>query len=698
MNIFSKISILEVDPQGMIIYCSQSSHFESKVGRSFFDLISNKDNSQVKKSLFKIINENSKIETFQARISIEGKETWVELTLTPEVKNNILEKIKIIVYDINKLKEEITAQENLIDSFCDLGEKINTVVFKINLETEKFLFINNKIYDFIGISSDDLRKDSKLFFNKIDPTLKIKSKLDDCSINKNRHFDFFEFNSKTFKIIMSPDNFYSDHSVVSGVLVDVTEQEKIKSELIKAKNSTELLSKQRFNLLAKSSHEIRTPLNGILGATEILLSENMDQSSKRWVRIIEDSSKSLLNIINDILDFSKIDSNKLELNKIDFNFNNLINESLNVFSGICSKKQIKIIVDSNLSNNYIGDANRIKQIILNFLSNAIKFSNKDIILNIKEISNNQIYISVKDFGRGISISDQTKLFEFFSQIGINEGSGLGLSICKSLASLMNGEIGVISDIDQGSEFWVKIPLEKSANQYSEAIKEQTHVEKICNSCQNQILLAEDNETNRAIITQMFKTLGFNIDLAFDGEQALAKANSKKYDLIFMDCEMPKMDGLKATKEIRKNLINKHTPVIALTAHAFDDYKEKCFFSGMNGFLSKPMNTQSLGTVIKKYLKLDLNNPEYDETQEFDILFKKNLYRDVQEIISSLRAGDFETLRVKSHSQKSASNWLHYTKLSGLFKKLEDLAKESNASESQLVLKEIFKIMDKDLYE
>ena len=378
-----------------------------------------------------------------------------------------------------------------------------------------------------------------------------------------------------------------------------TKELEIKSK--EAENSAKVKAK----FLANMSHEIRTPLNSILGFTSLLQEEELTASAKNYVNIIEKSSKSLLGIINDILDFSKIEEGKLTIEKIPFNLDDEIENIAQMFYAKADEKNITFKVTKHNTNIYIKtDPIRLKQVVLNLLSNAFKFTpeNKTIELCVK-FENNKIYIRVKDEGIGIPPEKIEHIFEEFSQADTSTtrkygGTGLGLSISSSLVKLLGGELKVKSEVNKGSEFYFSIPAIKTTPPKKEE-------KQVSNQQFNYyVLLVEDNKANQMFMSVILKKLGIKFDIANDGIEAveMCKKNHDKYDLILMDENMPNMTGRVATKEIREfekenNL--KEIYIVALTANALTGDKDKFLEAGMNDYLSKPLNVEKLIAIFRK---------------------------------------------------------------------------------------------------
>ncbi len=371
----------------------------------------------------------------------------------------------------------------------------------------------------------------------------------------------------------------------------------------------------KSEFLANMSHEIRTPLNVIMGFVGLLSEEERDEKKIDYLNTIQDSGKLLLNLINDILDFSKINSGKLDINREIFIISELLESIISFYKPIISKKNLtfKTIIDSNLPKHLNSDFLRIKQIITNLLNNAVKFTPRggEISFEIKLGKNRDfVEFSINDAGIGIDPKNHKKVFELFSQAEKTTtkefgGTGLGLNISAKLVELLNGEIGVQSELGKGSRFYFTIPLTGEKVIENKIIHHNKEQEKANNIVFNHhILLVEDNKTNQKFMSIILKKLGLTFDIADDGLKAIKTFKANKYDAVLMDENMPNMSGAQATEEIRKiekeNDL-KHTPIIALTANAIKGDRERFLSIGMDEYLTKPVNKKRLSGVLEKFL-------------------------------------------------------------------------------------------------
>jgi PAS domain S-box-containing protein len=371
-------------------------------------------------------------------------------------------------------------------------------------------------------------------------------------------------------------------------------------------------AKAKGDFLANMSHEIRTPLNAIVGFIEILKEEVAEEKLLDYVHTIDRSSQTLLQIIEDILDFSKIESGKLAIEKIFFNPYEEFKVITELFAGKCQQKniQLHVHIDTSLPINIKSDALRLKQVISNLISNAVKFtdSEKNIFVRI-EFNESRLLVSVKDEGKGIAEDKLEHIFEEFSQEDASTtrkygGTGLGLAISSRLVQLLGGQLEVSSELQKGSIFYFSIPLsEKEISDTELQVPEHSydtlpHIDGV------KILLVEDNRANQMLMKVIFKKHKLNFDIANDGLEAIELFKQHKYDAILMDENMPNMSGTEATKaiiQIEKEEDYIHTPIIALTANAIKGDRERFLQEGMDDYLSKPINQKQLVEKLHRWI-------------------------------------------------------------------------------------------------
>lgn len=381
-------------------------------------------------------------------------------------------------------------------------------------------------------------------------------------------------------------------------------------EMTAARKRAQVASKAKSEFLALMSHEIRTPLNGMIGSLNLMDQKKLSSEDAEHLDTVRKSSSLLTTIINDILDFSKIEAGQFSLNSHVVDIEALIKDVELFYKPIMEDKGLQLNVEIiNLKQRYlIGDDIRIKQILNNYLNNALKFTSRgSVSLKIEQNPDQSIKLSVSDTGIGINNEDLGKLFSDFSQVntGANRsfgGTGLGLAISKRMAALMGGAVGVESQFGKGSSFWATLKLETSSleayNDQNQTLKSM-HEENL-DGLSTDILLVEDNKINQIVARKLLEKQGCKVTLANNGIEALDLVQTDEFDLVLMDCQMPIMDGFEATRKIRQS--GNDIPIIALTANAQNSDRDACLEAGMNDFLSKPFDPPALFEMIRRYEK------------------------------------------------------------------------------------------------
>jgi PAS domain S-box-containing protein len=393
-------------------------------------------------------------------------------------------------------------------------------------------------------------------------------------------------------------------------LRDISQRKNYETTLIEAKNQAEETSRFKSRFFANMSHEIRTPLNAIIGFTNLLLDQDINEEQKEYLGLIQTSGKNLMTILNDVLEISKIEEGKLQLNPKAEDFKSTIREILSPYQAIAGEKDLsfEIEFEKNFPKTISVDYYRLSQVLVNLISNATKFTQKGgirVYFQYSFNSSNEISIrtTVSDSGKGIDSENLNKIFESFQQEDGSiarqfGGTGLGLSISKEIASVMGGTLTAESPStyfkDEGSDFIVEVNASIEIKRAAPLLEDKKPLKQ---SIELNALLVEDNPVNQKLLSTVLERMGLQISTANNGLEALEILNSKKFDIIFMDIQMPEMDGYTATEEIRKRQIN--TPIIAISANVYAEDIKKSLDSGMQAHVGKPFNTEELHTIITK---------------------------------------------------------------------------------------------------
>lgn len=511
-------------------------------------------------------------------------------------------------------------------------------------------------------------------------------------------------------------------SMIIGYNTNITDRVRAEQELVEAKKLTEEASKAKEIFLANMSHEIRTPMNGILGLANLLDKTPLTQQQQKLVKLINDSSSNLLVVVNDILNIEKIASGKLELEQVPFHLNEKIAVTVESFQYKAVEKGITLefLNQNNIDEVVIGDPYRLSQILNNLIGNAIKFTEKgSVIVQMhpieKEADNYNINISVKDSGIGIAPEKLEEIFSPFKQAASAitrkfGGTGLGLSICKNLVELQGGKIQVKSIPDEGSTFSFIIPYKVGAISMLQSEKVTTDFSILKGK---HILLAEDLELNQFIVESLLNEKGCIVVSVGDGRLAIKKIEEINFDLILMDISMPVMDGLEATRIIRKNPNPKKStiPIIALTANALKGDEANFIEAGMNGYISKPFKESALlntimgalqGSDFIKEVKPNITDSKLKHLNESEIvgtkmydeklvsemgkgkvdfifkmvqLFLKTMPDDIEQLIQHTQKRDWPSVGKTAHKMKSAIDGMGISELKKKIREVETNAKQ-----------------------
>jgi PAS domain S-box-containing protein len=509
---------------------------------------------------------------------------------------------------------------------------------------------------------------------------------------------------------------------------DVSERRRAEA-MRSAKEAAERTARAKAQFLANMSHEIRTPMAGVVGLTDLLLGTGLDDQQAEYARLIQSSGVSLLRVIDDILDFSKIDAGTLTFEAAPFDLPAMLHEVVDLLrlGAVSNGTELDLRIAEGVPGWVLGDPGRLRQVVMNLVGNAVKFTEGGAVTVEAELfPDDQIHIRVRDTGIGIPVEAQGRLFELFSQADDSTsrrfgGTGLGLAISKRIVEGMGGEIGFESAPGEGSTFWVKLRLERSAQPAAAEAPAGRPVRS------RRILTAEDNAINQLVITEQLKALGYEVTAVGNGLEALEALQAGEYDLVLMDCQMPHLDGYEATLRIRQLPgAMRDIPIVALTAHAIREDLDKCLAVGMNDTITKPFTAEVLRRKLERWLgsdpegmketaeeagdeprrpveadgageALDLRHlerlREIGRESDPDLMariveqFRTNPYLD--EIRTALDRGDWVFLKARAHGLKGTSSLLGAIRLPRLCAQLEFLCLDATREEclKQLALVE-----------
>lgn len=602
------------------------------IGKNIFEVLP-KEAAAISFSALKEANEKGYSRGKQYSLELNNEKFWFELSLAPMKEDERKEKHFIVI------SSDITEQKIVNEAMLINKERYRGVLD--NLEagivvhdaSGAIIMCNSKSAELLGYSMEELMSGNQ-------ETLKWNLLNEDYSEMQVEDYPISQiFNSKkaikNFPVgIIRPINqsivwflvngfpMLDDNGEILEVVtsfMDVTKQKMMNYEIQKAKELAETASKSKTDFLANMSHEIRTPLNGIIGFTSLLMESNLEESQKEYMLTINESATTLMDIVNDILDFSKIEAGKLELKIEETDLLALTNQVVSLFKYQANQKQIDLVlvIDANVPQFLFTDSLRLKQIIINLIGNAVKFTQKgQIQLEIKTILPLEehfanLYFSVRDTGIGIQPKNLGKIFHSFEQEDNSTsrqfgGTGLGLAISNRLLALMNSSLELESTYGAGSNFYFNIRFKKSEvqNQHLEQTNEKLIMKNIIGI--KKILIVEDNSINMLLTKTLVKKIipESIIFEAFDGDEAIEQYKNRQPDIILMDIQMPNKNGFEATYEIRKIEKNVPIPIIALTAGIFVEEKEQCLKSGMDDYITKPIIISDLEKIMVKWLVND----------------------------------------------------------------------------------------------
>ncbi|MGB0404297.1 MAG: PAS domain S-box protein [Salibacteraceae bacterium] len=644
-------------------------------------------------------------------------------------ENGRFEGISAVARDITKQKESLKAIQRSEEKYRNIISNMNLGLLEVDMD-EHILQTNQSFCEMIGYSEDEL-------LGKVASEIILKGEnrnfmAEKNASRKNGISDAYEMKVKDKSgnlkwWLISGGPLFNDKGEQTGSLgihLDITDQKKLEVELKEAKNQAELSSRAKEIFLANMSHEIRTPMNGILGMARQLEKSELNKDQKFYLKTITSAADHLMVILNDILDLSKIESGHLEIENTNFSILEVIDRTKNILFAKAEEKGLAFFtkLDPAISASCFGDPTRLNQILINLTGNAVKFTSEgsvSIHCNVLHSNekNQRVEFSIQDTGIGMSNDYIEKIYDKFSQEDKSiarkfGGTGLGMSISKQLVELMGGKLKIESKKNQGTNITFALNFGIANNELKEESKiYQFDPGEIHERVKGKkILLAEDNEMNQLVVSTSLDYIGLNYDIANNGLEAIEAMKKNEYDLILMDINMPKMDGIDATKNIRES-INTEIPIIALTANAMEGANKKYLSAGMSDYLAKPFaeeelfemlckwiggnsktETTKLGTEmttnqlynLEKLQKISRGNQAFID--KMLNLFITRIPEALNEINQAYQASDLETVYKTAHRIKPTLNDLDITRSKDQIIQIEKLAQANKDSEelSQLI--------------
>lgn len=663
-----------------------------------------------------------------------GNYVWRDVFMNPIYHTEgHIEEVSVIANDITEKKK---AELGLVESeekFRDIFESFQDIYFRCDLKGQ-LLMVSPSMEELVNQKTKKILQNNILRYLRSEGNLKqILEKLYEEKSVRNFEATLKSKNTNGLKFLCNVRliNRMGKPVAIEGVARDITQIKEAQEEQIKAKEMAEKSLEVKERFLANMSHEIRTPMNGIVGMIDLMGSTELNSEQFGYVKTIKKSSETLMDILNDILDLSKIEAGKMELKERPVKTIAIFEKLYDLYSqqAYSNNTCLYYHLNKNLPDVVLIDETRLLQVLSNLTSNAIKFSEGkgtiNISLRLQETADKRYRFKaqIKDEGIGIAKDDMLSLFQNFNQLDNSStknysGTGLGLAISKELVKSMGGEIGVASTPGLGSTFWFTFEAGIATSEDQNKISDPAH-EKITKQFVDSspsILIVDDNNVNRTVAAQILIKSGCHVDLATGGVEAIEKVKQNQYDLIFMDIQMPEMDGVKATAIIKSLDIDPLPPIVAMTAYSMEEDRSKFLSQGLDDYMAKPLKASVLINKVKEYISFEpvVVEPDVFAEEPKELIINQNTLNQLfkyggHELISSvladfekeageqisncfgfLEADNIEEIRKELHTLKGSSGTLGIERLTKHTTNLEAQLKKSNTKQLK---KQLLKIQN-----
>ncbi|NDK55244.1 PAS domain S-box protein [Pontibacter fetidus] len=625
-------------------------------------------------------------------VHLQDPETWREVFLNPiYLEDGTFDEVSAIALDITDKKKSQLALAQNEEKFRNIFESFQDIYYRTSLSGPLEL-VSPSVKQVLGYTQEEvLGKDITFLYVYPEERQRMQQFVKEHRIIRDYEIQMYRKDGSQITVLADARLMYNKDNqpiALEGVIRDVTELKRTQLELLQAKEEAENLLKVKTQFLANMSHELRTPMNGIIGMIDLLTHINTDPEQQEYIDTLRKSSDALLAILNDILDLSKIQAGKLVLHESSVDLHDTLGKIHSLFANRAQQKDLNFTynISPETPRYVLTDETRLLQVLSNLTSNAIKFTNAgevsitvDSELLNKKKEEYMLHVRVKDSGIGISAEDQQLLFTDFTQLDNSStktfgGTGLGLAISRQLTSIMGGEIGVESKANDGSTFWFKIRVRKADDAAVAAqqlrLKElNAEVEVLENS--PYVLLVDDNQINQKVAQKQLERLNCRTDIASNGYEAIELATTNNYNIIFMDIQMPEMDGVTATKHIKDILAEDCPPIVAMTAYSMKDDADKFMNQGMDDYVPKPVKSKDLLAVISKWEKSEwygLDTTEEEFVPVAETIAEEEREKEPQDIINKEVAeqlkqigGEAFTLQLYEEFEQEASELLEEAK-------------------------------------